>query len=101
MWRDLYKNYVTSKIMKIYQIHRATHFPTLSLIPVQDFHILNSQKIKASRNGKYLLLTERGIILEYSSNCLKSWLKYAKDAIRRKKSQSLDQQREAIRRFTF
>jgi len=63
MWRDLYKNYMTAKILKIYQIHRATHFPALPLIPVQDFHMLNGQKIKASRNGKYLLLTERGVIL--------------------------------------
>jgi len=41
MWRDLYKNYMTSKILKIYQIHRGMHFPTLPLIPVQDFHLFN------------------------------------------------------------
>jgi hypothetical protein len=63
MNRDLYKHYTTAKILKIYQIHRATHFPTLPLIPVQDFHILNGQKIKTSRTGKYLLLTVRGVIL--------------------------------------
>ena len=87
--------------MKIYQIHRATHFPTLPLISIQDYTSLNGQKLKINRNGKYQLLTNRGVILEYAYNCLKSWLIYASHAMRKKKGLGMDEQREAIRRFTF
>lgn len=86
MRRDAYKAYITSKIIKIYQIHRGTHFPTLPFLPIQDFKNLNGKRIKANRNEKYLLLTNKGNILEYASNCLKSWLKYAKDAMKKKKT---------------
>jgi hypothetical protein len=101
MRRDAYKAYVTQKIMKIYHIHRATHFPTLPLISIQDYNSLNGQRIKINRNGKYLLLTNRGVILEYASNSLKAWLIYARDAMRKKKGLSLGEQREGIRRYTF
>jgi hypothetical protein len=57
--------------------------------------------MKIDRKGKFLLLTNRGVILEYSSNCLKAWLIYVRDVMRKKKGLSLEEQREAIRRFTF
>lgn len=101
MRRDAYKAYITKKIMSIYHIHRATHFPTLPLISIQDYNILNGHRIKIDRRDKFLLLTNRGLILEYSSNCLKAWLIYIKDMMRKKKALSLEKQREAIRRFTF
>jgi hypothetical protein len=101
MRRDAYKSYITDQIMKIYRIHRATHFPTLPLISIQDYNLLNGHKMKIDRKGKFLLLTNRGAILEYSSNCLKAWLIYVRDVMRKKKGLSLEEQREAIRRFTF
>ncbi len=65
-------------------------FPTLPLVPVQDFQMLNGIRIKMSREQKYLLITNRGVILEYASNCLKTWLKYAREDFRRKKQLSLE-----------
>jgi hypothetical protein len=90
MRRDAYKTYITQRIMKIYKIHRGTHFPTLPLISIQDYNILNGHKIKIDRKGKFLLLTNRGVILEYSSNCLKAWLIYVRDVMRKKKGLSLE-----------
>lgn len=87
--RDAYKTYVTQKIMKIYKIHRGTHFPAIPLIPVQDHNILNGHRIIIDRKGKFLLLTNRGVILEYSSNCLKPWLIYVREAMWKKKLLSL------------
>jgi len=90
MWRDYFKSYLTNKLERIYHIHRATLFPTLPLIPVQDYATLNGQKIKANRSQKYLLLSNRGVVLEYTSNCLKTWLRYAKEDFRRKKQLCLE-----------
>jgi hypothetical protein len=78
MWRDFFKSYLTVKLERIYHIHRGTLFPTLPLLPVQDFQTLNGSRIKTSRDKKYLLISNRGVVLEYTSNCLKTWLKYAK-----------------------
>ena len=64
-------------------------FPTLSIIPVQDFMVLNNYRIKTNRNDKYLLLNNRGVIMEYTSNCLKTWLKYIKEYFKKKKNVDL------------
>ena len=101
LWRDSFKTYITTKLERIYHIHRATLFPTLPIIPVQDYHTLNGHRIKISRNQKYLILSNRGVVLEYSSSSLKTWLKYAKEDFRKRKQLSIEEQKSSIRRYTF
>lgn len=63
LWRDYFKHYAVDKIERIYKIHRASLFPTLPLVPVQDFVTLNGVRIKTNRDQKYLLITNRGVVL--------------------------------------
>jgi hypothetical protein len=57
MRRDLFKTYQAAEIIKIYQIHQATPFPTIPFIPVLDYQFLNGVKISQSRKDKFLLLS--------------------------------------------
>ena len=88
MLRDAYKHYLTSRMAKVYQIHGASHFPTLPLLPVYDHIALNGTRIPLSRQRKYLLVNSRGIVLEYADDTLRSWLKYAREALKRRKHPS-------------
>ena len=78
MLRDAYKHYLTSRLLKVYQIHKASHFPTLPLLPVYDHIAINNTRIPSSRSKKYLLINSKGILLEYADDTLRSWLKYAR-----------------------
>lgn len=77
------------------------HFPTLPLISAQDIATINGLKIKNDRANKFLLLTNRGIVLEYTSNCLKAWLIYVRDAMRKRKGFALMEHKTPFRRYTF
>jgi hypothetical protein len=89
MRRDAFKPYLSHVLTEIYRVHGAVHFPTLPLISAQDHMTLNGLKIKNDRSNKFLLLTNRGIVLEYTSNCLKAWLIYVRDAMRKRKGFAL------------
>lgn len=83
MKQNLYRNYLTYEFIKIYQIHRGVLFVPLSLVPVVDFDVLNGIKMQANRSDKFLLLSERGVVMEYPSNTYASWIRYAKETLKR------------------
>ena len=78
MKQSLHKNYLTNEFIRIYQSHRGIMFTPLSLIPAIDYETFNGAKVPVSRKEKYLLLSERGVVLEYPSNTYSTWIRYAK-----------------------
>lgn len=113
MKQNLYKNYLTYEFTKIYQIHRGVLFIPLSFVPVIDYDTLNGMKIAASRKEKFLLLSEKGVVMEFPPNAYVSWMRYAKETMKRNykidspvnynnywKLEYSEQNKE-MRRFTF
>ena len=78
MRQNLFRDYLSYELTKLYQIHRGVLFPPLSLIPVQDYETLNGMKISANRKEKFLMMSEKGTILEYPSSTYTTWIRYAK-----------------------
>ena len=83
MRQNLFKNFLTYELTKIYQLHRGILFTPLSLIPVADFDTINGIKVAMSRKEKYLMMSEKGTILEYPSSPFATWIRYAKETIKR------------------
>jgi len=113
MKQNLYKNYLTYEFTKIYQIHRGVLFIPLSFVPVIDYDTLNGMKIAASRKEKFLLLSEKGVVMEFPPNAYVSWMRYAKETMKRNYKidspvnynnywkQEYSEQNKEMRRFTF
>jgi hypothetical protein len=79
------------------------------LIPVVDYEIINGVKVPSTRKEKFLLLTERGVVMEYPANAYASWIRYAKETMKRnyKAEANFTYRQEyapgsqEMRRFTF
>lgn len=110
MKQNLFRNYLTSEFTHIYHIHRGVLFTPISLVPVMDYDTLNGVKVPASRKEKFLLLSERGVVMEYPANTYVSWVRYAKETMKRNykassngnyyKQEYIETNKE-MRRFTF
>jgi hypothetical protein len=83
MKQNLFKNYLTDEIFKIFKYHRGVLFTPISLIPVVDYETINGVKIPITRKEKFLFLSERGVVMEYPANAYVSWIRYAKETMKR------------------
>jgi hypothetical protein len=63
---------------------------------------MNGIKIPTTRKEKFLFLSERGVVMEYPANAYVSWIRYAKETMKRNyKTDTTVTGNHEMRRFTF
>lgn len=78
--KNYFKSYDFHQIFNIYRIHRGNIFSSFPLVLSSDYKTINGFKIHTynCRKDKLLVLSQQGVLLEYSSNLYTSWIIYAK-----------------------
>lgn len=92
--KNYFKAYDFENILDIYRLHRGNLFPSVPLIFLNDFKTINGFKVQShhSRKDKFLVMTQQGVLLEYPDNLYAPWIIYAKETMRKTKTEYLDNQ---------
>lgn len=57
MRQNLFKNYYSFELTKIYQLHRGILFTPLPLVPVNDTDTINGIRVPINRKNKFLMMS--------------------------------------------
>ena len=81
----------------IFICHGGSNHHLSPLIPVQDFIFTNKVKVAQKREGKFLLITQEGVVVEVCSNAYHPWIRWLMSTL----SKTMPKRLSCIRRYSF